>query len=93
MYKEPDQIINNIKNIQKYIEQDEYKNLKSENSAKYINELGLIFSSFSKEHPFLFRKIVMGDDLSIIYRILDQFKELSPLEKENNIAIYNIALR
>jgi len=93
MYEDPDLIKNNIINIQKFIEQDEYKKLKTENCSKYINELKLIFSSFSKEHSFLFRKIIMGNDLTILYRILDHFKSLTPLEKESNSAIYNIALK
>lgn len=35
----------------------------------------------------------MGNDLTIFYRILDHYKDLTPSEKESNIAIYNIALK
>lgn len=43
MYEDPEIIKNNIKNIQNFIEQDEYKKLKTDNHFKYIDELKLIF--------------------------------------------------
>jgi ABC-type polysaccharide/polyol phosphate transport system ATPase subunit len=92
-YRDPELIKKDIKEIQKFTELEEYKQLKIDSISSYQSKLSLIFSSFAKEHPFLFRKVIMGSDLSIFYRVLEKFNELNDDEKKSNIHVYNIAIK
>jgi len=92
-YRDPELIKKDIKEIQKFTELEEYKQLKIDSLSSYQSKLSLIFSSFAKDHPFLFRKVIMGADLSIFYRVLEKFNELNDEEKNSNIHVYNIAIK
>jgi len=92
-YRDPELIKKDIKDIQKFTELEEYKQLKIDSISSYQSKLSLIFESFAKEHPFLFRKVIMGSDLSTFYRVLEKFNELNDDEKKSNIHVYNIAIK
>jgi hypothetical protein len=44
---------------------------------QYQFALREIFPSFAEEHPFLFRKIVMGDDLTFLYKMLEKIEKIN----------------
>ena len=97
-FKDPELIKRDIKEIQKFTELEEYKQIKMQSDFKYHSALSLIFPEFVKEHKFLFRKVIMGNDLTIFYRLLDNFqkinfKELSQEESQVNINLYNYAIK
>jgi hypothetical protein len=98
LFKDPEIIKKDIKEIYKFTELEEYKKLKNESDYKYHSTLSLIFPQFVKEHPFLFKKIIMGNDLTVFYRLLDNFQkinfnELNEADKQVNINLYNYAIK
>ena len=98
MNKDPEIIKKNIKEIQKFVELDEYKKLKTESDYKYYSALSLIFPEFVKEHKFLFRKVIMGNDLTAFFRLLENFQKinfngLSLEEAQVNINLYNYTIK
>ena len=76
-FEDPELIKKYIKEIQKFTTLDEYKQLKVLDKLQYQFALREIFPSFAEEHPFLFRKIVMGDDLTFLYTMLDNIEKIS----------------
>jgi hypothetical protein len=97
-FKDPEVIKKDIIEIQKFIELEEYKQLKIESNYKYHSALSLVFPQFFKEHRFLFRKVIMGNDLTVFYRLLENFQkinfnELSVEDAQVNINLYNYAIK
>jgi len=76
-FEDPELIKKYIKEIQKFTTLDEYKQLKVLDKLQYQFALREIFPSFAEEHPFLFRKIVMGDDLTFLYKMLEKIEKIN----------------
>ncbi len=89
-FEDPELIKKYITEIRKFTDLDEYKELKKRDKVQYEFALRDIFPEFSKEHPFLFRKIVMGDDLTFLYKMLDSINQIntgkiSQVDAEKNL--------
>jgi hypothetical protein len=70
-FEDPVMIKNMISEIKKFAELPEYQQVKKIDKLQFEFALRDIFPTFSEEHPFLFRKIAMGDDLTFLYKMLD----------------------
>jgi len=70
-FEDPEMIKNIIVEIKKFAELPEYQEIKKIDRLQFEFALRDIFPTFSQEHPFLFRKIVMGDDLAFLYKMLE----------------------
>ena len=66
-FEDPELIRKYITEIKKFTDLDYYKELKKEDKLQYEFSLRDVFPTFAESHPFLFRKIVMGDDLTFLY--------------------------
>ena len=89
-FEDPALIRKYIAEISKFTDLDYYKELKIEDKLQYEFSLRDIFPEFATDHPFLFRKIVMGDDLTFLYKMLDNIQkindgELTQKEVEMNL--------
>jgi len=89
-FEDPVLIRKYIAEISKFTELDYYKDLKLEDKLQYEFSLRDIFPEFASDHPFLFRKIIMGDDLTFLYKMLDNIQkindgELTQKEVEMNL--------
>ncbi len=89
-FEDPELIKKYITEIKKFTELDEYKELKKRDRVQFEFALRDIFPEFSQEHPFLFRKIVMGDDLTFLYKMLDSINQIntgkiSQVDAEKNL--------
>jgi hypothetical protein len=76
-FEDPELIKKYISEIKKFTDLDYYKELKGRDKLQYEFSLRDIFPQFAEEHPFLFRKIVMGDDLSFLYKMLDSIEKIN----------------
>jgi hypothetical protein len=76
-FEDPALIRKYITEITKFTDLDYYKELKLADKLQYEFSLRDIFPEFSADHPFLFRKIVMGDDLTFLYKMLDNIKKIN----------------
>lgn len=76
-FEDPELIKKYIKEIQKFTELPEFKQLKMLDKMQYQFALREVFPSFAEEHPFLFRKIAMGDDLTFLYTMLDNINKIN----------------
>jgi hypothetical protein len=76
-FEDPELIRKYITEIKKFTELDYYKELKNEDKLQYEFSLRDVFPTFSESHPFLFRKIVMGDDLTFLYKMLDNIQKIN----------------
>jgi len=70
-FEDPEMIINMIGEIKKFAELPMYQEIKKIDKLQFEFALRDIFPEFSQEHPFLFRKIALGDDLTFLYKMLD----------------------
>ena len=68
-FEDPVMIKNMISEIKKFAELPEYQQVKKIDKLQFEFALRDIFPTFSEEHPFLFRKIAMGDDLTFLYKM------------------------
>ena len=89
-FEDPALIRKYIAEISKFTDLDYYKELKIEDKLQYEFSLRDIFPEFATDHPFLFRKIVMGDDLTFLYKMLDSITminngELTQQQVEMNL--------
>jgi len=76
-FEDPELIKKYISEIKKFTDLDYYIELKGRDKLQYEFSLRDIFPQFAEEHPFLFRKIVMGDDLSFLYKMLDSIEKIN----------------
>jgi len=76
-FEDPQLIKKYITEIKKFTELDTYKEIKKTDKLQYEFALRDIFPEFSQEHPFLFRKIVMGDDLTFLYKMLENIDKIN----------------
>lgn len=76
-FEDPEIIKKYIVEIKKFTDLDYYKELKSKDKLQYEFSLRDVFPQFAEEHPFLFRKIVMGDDLTFLYKMLDSISKIN----------------
>jgi hypothetical protein len=89
-FEDPALIRKYIAEISKFTELEYYKELKIEDKLQYEFSLRDVFPEFAADHPFLFRKIIMGDDLTFLYKMLDNIQkindgELTQKEVEMNL--------
>jgi len=70
-FEDPAMIKDMIVEIRKFADLKEYQEIKKIDRLQFEFALRDIFPTFSEEHPFLFRKIVLGDDLTFLYKMLD----------------------
>jgi acyl-homoserine-lactone acylase len=62
----------------KYDLVDTYKlKMNPKDKLQYEFALRDVFPEFAQEHPFLFRKIVMGDDLTFLHKMLDNIDKIN----------------
>lgn len=76
-FEDPNIIRNYVTEIRKFTELEYYKDLKKIDKLQYEFSLREVFPQFAEEHPFLFRKIVMGDDLTFLYKMLDSISMIN----------------
>jgi hypothetical protein len=76
-FEDPQLIKKYITEIKKFAELDTYKEIKKNDKLQFEFAIRDIFPEFSQEHPFLFRKIVMGDDLTFLYKMLDNIDKIN----------------
>ena len=76
-FEDPELIRKMIVEIKKFAELEYYKELKIHDKMQFEFSLRDVFPQFSEEHPFLFRKIVMGDDLTFLYKMLDSIGKIN----------------
>ena len=76
-FEDPELIRKYITEIKKFTDLDYYKELKNEDKLQYEFSLRDVFPTFAESHPFLFRKIVMGDDLTFLYKMLDNTQKIN----------------
>jgi len=76
-FEDPELIKKYITEIRKFTDLDYYKELKLRDKVQYEFSLRDVFPEFASEHPFLFRKIVMGDDLSFLYKMLNSISQIN----------------
>jgi hypothetical protein len=76
-FEDPELIKKYITEIKKFTDLDYYKELKNIDKLQYEFSLRDVFPQFALEHPFLFRKIVMGDDLTFLYKMLDSISKIN----------------
>ena len=76
-FEDPQLIKKYITEIKKFTELDTYKEIKKTDKLQFEFAIRDIFPEFSQEHPFLFRKIVMGDDLTFLYKMLDNIDKIN----------------
>ena len=89
-FEDPTIIRNYVTEIRKFTELEYYKDLKKIDKLQYEFSLREVFPQFAEEHPFLFRKIAMGDDLTFLYKMLDSITminngELTQQQVEMNL--------
>jgi hypothetical protein len=76
-FEDPELIRKYITEIKKFTDLDYYKDLKNEDKLQFEFSLRDVFPTFSESHPFLFRKIIMGDDLTFLYKMLDNIQKIN----------------
>jgi hypothetical protein len=76
-FEDPELIKKYIVEIKKFADLDYYQELKKQDRLQFEFSLRDVFPQFAKEHPFLFRKIVLGDDLTFLYKMLDSISKIN----------------
>lgn len=72
-----DEIKKNSELIRKFCELDKYKKLKEEDNKKYEDTLMGIFKSFYEKYPAIFRAVIRGHDLNILYMMIEMKKKIN----------------
>ena len=83
-FEDPAMIKNMIVEIRKFADLKEYQEIKKIDRLQFEFALRDIFPTFSEEHPFLFRKIVLGDDLTFLYSTANSTDTLFNGKKQLN---------
>ena len=76
-FEDPEMIKSYISEIKKFTDLDEFKEIKQRDKMQHEFAVRELFPTFAQEHPFLFRKIVNGDDLSMLYKMLDSITSIN----------------
>jgi len=76
-FEDPEMIKSYISEIKKFTDLDEFKEIKQRDKMQHEFALRELFPTFAQEYPFLFRKIINGDDLTMLYKILDSIKSIN----------------
>jgi len=89
-FEDPEMIKSYISEIKKFTDLDEFKEIKQRDKLQHEFAVRELFPTFAQEHPFLFRKIVNGDDLSMLYKMLDSITsinkgEMTHIQVEQNL--------
>jgi hypothetical protein len=75
-FEDPEMIKTMIGEIKKFAELLEYQEIKKIDKLQFEFAMRDIFPIFAEEHPFLFKKIAMGDDLTFLYKMLDGISQI-----------------
>ena len=81
-----DEIKKNSELIRKFCELDKYQKLKEENNKKYEDTLMGIFKSFYEKYPAIFRAVIRGHDLNILYMMIEMKKKINSGEVDRKKA-------
>ena len=89
-FEDPEMIKSYISEIKKFTDLDEFKQIKIKDRLQHEFAVRELFPTFAQEHPFLFRKIVNGDDLTMLYKMLDSITsvnngEMTKIQVEQNL--------
>jgi len=89
-FEDPEMIKSYISEIKKFTDLDEFKQIKEKDKLQHEFAVRELFPTFAQEHPFLFRKIVNGDDLTMLYKMLDSITsinkgEMTTVQVEQNL--------
>ena len=76
-FEDPEMIKSYILEIKKFTDLDEFKEIKKRDKFQYEFAVGELFPTFAKEYPFLFRKIANGDDLTMLFKMLDSITSVN----------------
>uniref|UniRef100_A0A6C0GZM1 Uncharacterized protein n=1 Tax=viral metagenome TaxID=1070528 RepID=A0A6C0GZM1_9ZZZZ len=76
-FEDPELIKKYITEIKKYTDLEYYIDLKKKDRLQHEFALRDVFPTFAETHPFLFRKIVRGDDLTFLYKMLDSIDQIN----------------
>ena len=72
-----DEIKKNSQMIRKFCELDKFKKLKEDNNKQYEDTLMSIFKSFNDKYPAIFRAVIRGHDLDILYMMIEMKKKIN----------------
>lgn len=81
-----DEIKKNSQLIRKFCELDKYQKLKEEDNKKYEDTLMGIFKSFYEKYPAIFRAVIRGHDLNILYMMIEMKKKINSGEVDRKKA-------
>ena len=81
-----DEIKKNSQLIRKFCELDKYKKLKEEDNKNYEDTLMGIFKSFYEKYPAIFRAVIRGHDLDILYMMIEMKKKINSGEVDRKKA-------
>jgi len=89
-FEDPEMIKSYISEIKKFTDLDEFKQIKEKDKLQHEFAVRELFPTFAQEHPFLFRKIANGDDLTMLYKMLDSITsvnngEMTKIQVEQNL--------
>ena len=89
-FEDPEMIKSYISEIKKFTDLDEFKQIKIKDRLQHEFAVRELFPTFAQEHPFLFRKIANGDDLTMLYKMLDSITsvnngEMTKIQVEQNL--------
>lgn len=76
-FVDPQSFRNHITEITKFTQLDYYKELKIFDKLQYEFSLREVFPEFASDHPFAFRKIIFGDDLTFLYKMLENIEKIN----------------
>ena len=71
-----DEIKKNAQLIKKFCELEKYQEIKKLDNDKYEKTLMNIFKSFNEKYPAIFRAIIRGHDLNILYMMIEMKKKI-----------------
>jgi hypothetical protein len=77
IFEDPDMIREMITAIQNIANFPKYQEIKRIDKLQFEFAMRDEFPTFSEDHPFLFRKIAMGDDLTFLYKMLDGISKIN----------------
>jgi hypothetical protein len=75
-FEDPELIRKMIVEIKKFADLAHYQEIKNKDKLQFQFAIREIFPEFSEAHPFLFRKIVLGEDLTFLYKMLDSITKI-----------------
>jgi hypothetical protein len=78
-------VMSTIQLIQKIIEVKEFVELYKNDQSKYRENLQRMFPTFAGDYPFLFKKVIFKQDLSLLPTILQSIDNIKNGENEKNI--------